>query len=85
MTRKKSNTARGLPDISVGLLSPAEMFERALPGAFIIDADLPFEARVEAVWRHLKAAYFAAEEHERLRAVLAARIAAESVAGRGEG
>jgi len=39
-----------------------------------------FEARVEAAWRHLKAAYFGAEEHGRLRGVLAARIEAESIA-----
>lgn len=39
-----------------------------------------FEPRVEAAWRHLKAVYFAGEEHGRLRDVLAARIEAESVA-----
>lgn len=30
-----------------------------------------FESRVDAAWRHLKAAYFAADEHDRLREVLA--------------
>ncbi len=44
-----------------------------------------FEVRVEAAWRHLKTAYFAAEEHDRLREVLAARIEVESVVSGGEG
>ena len=36
-----------------------------------------FQVRVEAAWRHLKAAYFAAEEHRRLREVLGAVIKGE--------
>jgi hypothetical protein len=31
----------------VGLIPPAEMFNRPLPGRLILDADMPFERRVE--------------------------------------
>lgn len=37
-----------------------------------------FEARVRRTWEHLKAAYFAVEEHDRLREELSRLIAKES-------
>jgi hypothetical protein len=77
MTSKKSNPARVLPDNGIGLLSPAEMFGRALPGAFLIDAHLSFEERVERAWRHIKATRFEEDEYERLREVLMERLSAE--------
>lgn len=59
------------------LIPPAEMFSRVLSGPFIVDADLPFEQRVERAWARLKLTRFAPDEHERLRELLVARIAAE--------
>jgi hypothetical protein len=69
MTRTKSKSGGNIPDHSPGLIPPAEMFERALPGPFVLDAELPFDERVERAWRRLKAG-FHEDEHERLRQVL---------------
>jgi hypothetical protein len=77
MMRKKSDTARGLPDIGVGLLSPAEMFAQALPGALIIDTHLPFAERVERAWRNIRVTRYTPEEHEQLREVLIITIQPE--------
>ena len=38
-----------------------------------------FEARVEHAWAYMQRAYFAAEEHERLRVVLARLITADTL------
>jgi hypothetical protein len=53
------------------------MFGRALPGPRSIDADLPFEERVERAWEHIKATRFMPDEYERLREVIMARIEGE--------
>jgi hypothetical protein len=71
--RDRATPAAARPD------APSTLWGETLPIARGTGDD--FEARVDAAWRHLKAAYFAADEHDRLREVLAARIAAESVAG----
>jgi hypothetical protein len=76
MTRTKRKTGPAAPDHGPGLIRPAEMFERALPGPFMLDADLPFEERVERAWRRLKAG-FREDEHERLPKALAATLALE--------
>jgi hypothetical protein len=76
MTRTKHKTGPAAPDHGPGLIRPAEMFERALPGPFMLDADLPFEERVERAWRRLKAG-FHEDEHERLREALVEQCAAE--------
>jgi hypothetical protein len=55
--------------------TPGMLWGQTLPVAPSTSDD--FEARVEAAWRHLKAGYFAAEEHERLREVLGVVIAKE--------
>jgi hypothetical protein len=73
MTSKKSNPARVLTDNGIGLLSPAEMFGRALPGAFLIDAHLSFEERVEQAWRRLTSQFHEDEQAE-MRAMLAQMI-----------
>lgn len=73
--------------------SPAGLRLSAMQGAIWgheLPARMPgpssddFEARVRRAWEHFKAAYFAAEEHDRLREVLAARIEGELVPGSGE-
>jgi hypothetical protein len=56
--------------------TPGMLWGQTLPVAPSTSDD--FEARVEAAWRHLKAGYFAAEEHERLREVLAELITKEA-------
>jgi hypothetical protein len=76
MTRTKSKSGGNIPDHRPGLIPPAEMFERALPGAFVPDADLPFEERVERAWRRLKAG-FQEDEHQRLREALEEKIERE--------
>lgn len=58
-----------------GLIPPAELFDRPLPRLFIIDADRPFEERVERAWQHIRATRFTPEEHARLREMLAQLIA----------
>jgi hypothetical protein len=60
-----------------GLIPPGELFGRVLPVPRFIDADQPFDERVERAWSYIKAAHFAAEEHGRLREVLGAVIAGE--------
>ncbi len=57
-------------DHGVGLIPPAELWGRVLTaGPGVIDADLPFEERVERAWRRLTAG-FHEDEHERLWEVL---------------
>ena len=55
----------------VGLIPPGEMFDRPLSGVLVLDADLPFEQRVERAWARLKLTRFTLEEHERLRTAMA--------------
>jgi hypothetical protein len=51
MTPIKTHHPRGQShDRLGGLIPPAEMFDRVLPGRFIPHADLPFEERVERAW-----------------------------------
>ena len=53
------------------------MFSRVLPGPRSIDADLPFEERVERAWEHIKATRFMPEEHERLREAIVEMVTRE--------
>ena len=57
-----------------GLITPAEMFDHPLPDRLMLDADLPFEERVERAWARLKLTRFTPEEHERLRTAMAERL-----------
>ncbi len=75
----KTKAVRAVQGVGQSDHAPGTLWGETLPTAPSTGDD--FEVRVEAGWRHLKTAYFAAEEHDRLREVLAARIAAESVAG----
>ena len=52
---------------------------RELPGRPTLPDSDAFEARVEQAWAYMKGAYFAAEEHERLRMVLARLITADTL------
>ena len=54
----------------VGLIPPGEMFDRPLSGVLVLDADLPFEQRVERAWARLLAR-FEEDVHERLRTAMA--------------
>jgi|688.fasta_scaffold49459_3 hypothetical protein len=66
----KARTKPPLADGTCGLIPPAEMFDRVLPGRLIIGADLPFEERVERALRHIEVTRFTEDEYERLREVL---------------
>lgn len=55
----------------VGLIPPGEMFDRPLSGVLVLDADLPFEQRVERAWARLKLTRFTLEEYGRLRTAMA--------------
>ena len=63
----------------VGLIPPGEIFDRPLSGVLVLEADLPFEQRVERAWARLKATRFLEEEHERLRDCLTRMIAKENI------
>jgi hypothetical protein len=77
MSRTKSKSGPNIPDHGPGLIPPAELWGRVLtPGPRPIDADLPFEKRVERAWRRL-AAGFHEDEHERLWEVLGQKIERE--------
>jgi hypothetical protein len=52
---------------------------RELPGPPTLPATEDFEARVEQAWAYMKGAFFAVEEHERLRMVLARLITADTL------
>jgi hypothetical protein len=55
------------------------MFDRPLPGRLILDADLPFEQRVERAWARVTLTRFMPEEHGRLREYLTRMIAEENI------
>ena len=69
--RNEIQKARKPDHDRVGLIPPGEMFDRPLSGVLVLDADLPFEQRVERAWARLKATRFLEEEHERLRTAMA--------------
>ena len=77
--RNEIQKARKPDHDRVGLIPPGEMFDRPLSGVLVLDADLPFEQRVERAWARLKATRFLEEEHERLRDCLTRMIAKENI------
>lgn len=78
MSNARRNRVPRPSDIDVGgLIPPYEMFDRVLPGRLVIDADLPFEERVERALRHIELTRFTADEHERLREALVEMITKE--------
>lgn len=81
MTGKRSRCPSPNRNDYGGLIPPAEMFGRVLPGRLIIDADLPFEERVERALRHIELTRFTEDEHERLREALVKRIESERCHG----
>ena len=81
MTSGKTTKPSGRPTCLGGLIPPAEMFGRVLPGRLVIDADLPFEERVERALRHIELTRFTEDEHERLREALVKRIESERCHG----
>ncbi len=64
-----------------GAFDPDKFWGQVLPGPTTTTTDQPedFEARVEHAWAYMQRAYFAAEEHERLRMVLARLITADTL------
>lgn len=72
---KNPRRSPGEPD--VGVINPDELWGRPLYLQPLYDASLPFEARVERAWEHVKATRFTADEHERLRVALAVKIEAK--------
>jgi hypothetical protein len=76
MTRPRTGRDRATP-AAARPDAPGTFWGETLPVAPSSGTD--FETRVDAAWRHLKAAYFAVYEHDRLREVLASRIEVESM------
>ena len=70
MTRKPPRHMPRQPASPRQLVPPAEMFERPLPGPWMLDGHLPFEARVERAWQRL-VNQFHEEEQAEMRAMLA--------------
>ena len=54
---------------------PEEMWGRPLPGAGGAESPDDFQVRVQQAWAHMKGAYFAVEEHERLYACIGELLA----------
>lgn len=69
MTRKPPRHMPRQPASPRQLIPPAEMFERPLAGPWMLDGDLPFEARVERAWRRLTS-QFHEDEQAKMRAML---------------
>ena len=69
--RNELQKARKPDHDRVGLIPPGEMFDRPLSGVLVLDADLPFEQRVERAWARLKLTRFTLEEYGRLRTAMA--------------
>jgi hypothetical protein len=64
-----------------GAFDPDKFWGQVLPSPTTTTTNQPdaFDARVERAWAYMKGAYFAAEEHERLRVVLARLITADTL------
>ena len=63
-----------------GVFDPDKFWGQVLTGpTTTTDQPDAFDARVERAWAYMKGAYFAAEEHERLRMVLARLITADTL------
>jgi hypothetical protein len=75
---KRSRCSRAAkPDY--GVFDPDKFWGHILFGLTLPAGPENFEARVEQAWAYMKGAYFAAEEHERLRMVLARLITADTL------
>ena len=57
-----------------GVFGPDKFWGQVLTGPTATDQPDSFEARVEQAWAYMKGAYFAAEEHWRLRDVLVEKV-----------
>ena len=63
-----------------GVFDPDKFWGQVLTGpTTTTDQPENFEARVEQEWAYMKGAFFAVEEHERLRMVLARLITADTL------
>ncbi len=71
---KRSRCSRAAkPDY--GVFDPDKFWGHILFGLTLPAGPENFEARVEQAWAHMKGAYFAAEEHERLYACIGELLA----------
>ena len=57
-----------------GVFDSSKFWGHTLTGPTATDQPENFEARVEQAWAYMKGAYFAAEEHWRLREVLVEKV-----------
>ena len=64
-----------------GAFDPDKFWGQVLPSPTTTTTNQPdaFDARVERAWAYMKGAFFAVEEHERLRMVLARLITADTL------
>ena len=63
-----------------GVFDPDKFWGQVLTGpTTTTDQPDAFDARVERAWAYMKGAFFAVEEHERLRMVLARLITADKL------
>lgn len=72
---KKTSSNREMKDCPEGLIPPAEMFGRVLPGPLMLHGDKPFEQRVDIAWRRLQGQFNDDEQH-RLMVLLLALLGA---------
>ena len=80
-SRRSGARSSGTAKPDYGAFDPDKFWGQVLPGPTTTTTDQPenFEARVEQEWAYMKGAFFAVEEHERLRMVLARLITADTL------
>ncbi len=65
---------RTAPRPDQNVFAPIQLWGHVLPGPACSAGWDSFDARVEQAWAYMKGAFFAVEEHERLRMVLGEKI-----------
>ncbi len=78
-SRRSGARSSGTAKPDYGVFDPDKFWGHILFGLTLPAGPENFEARVEQAWAYMKGAYFAAEEHERLRMVLARLITADTL------
>ena len=80
-SRRSGARSSGTAKPDYGAFDPDKFWGQVLPGPTTTTTDQPenFDARVEQAWAYMKGAFFAVEEHERLRMVLARLITADTL------
>ena len=78
-SRRSGARSSGTAKPDYGVFGPDKFWGHMLSGPTLPAGPEDFEARVEHAWAYMQRAYFAAEEHERLRVVLARLITADTL------